>query len=389
MVYDKDGNVLSAIYGEEGGTLALAYDMNGTEIFSGDSGDYNEYSNDYQKAILDARDEWKAQYRADPTVIPLVLTTDEHGYLKPSSINAMRLTYYLGKAIKWNEVSAYVGLGDTTPGTTAELNSVLSYIPVNKRISIWGNHDLWANYTEVDGSFVIDWNTMWFDNSGYGDDSDIYDKKYNEFHVDEAHGIKYVCIAGWEIDKSVGGYSRYIIGSQSMENIIEMLEANDGYDIVILSHCSPFLNCGQTYRYSKPDSDELYDSPQEFVDSPITVGVDTRVGFDEMIEARNNKTSGTIIDTYGVEHFYDFTGCTGNVICTLMGHGHRDTFEYSLDCDILGLMFDAYGYDNHPFYLVNIDRTQGKVNGWKITEDAVYQPYEVPLSRSGLTIVQA
>lgn len=382
-VYNVEGSALPSIYGINGSALSVAYNVVGTEVFSGgDTPDYDHYDNEYQHSILQARDEWKTQYRSGHDVIPIVLHTDQHGRFLTSDTGAVGLFTYLGNAIKWNEVSAMIGLGDVDLATAnyPQMNTVLNKAcPRTKQINIWGNHDLWQNYTTVDGQFVVDFDTTYpnFSNETYGDVSYAYSHKGNEYHIDEAHNIKYVCIAGWEIDANLGGYSHYVISSQSMEDIIEMLEAEDGYDIILLTHCRPW-SVSEYYAMSASGTqgdDTLYDTPVEGGSATGNLGAN----LDSMFTARNNHTSGTVTDQYGVTHSYDFTNCTGKIICGLFGHYHQDFYGWS-SSDMLHIAYDAYAYNHRPFYLVNIDRTAQTVTQWKICNNAYWGKYTVPFS---------
>jgi hypothetical protein len=164
-----------------------------------------------------------------------------------------------------------------------------------------------------------------------------------------------------------------------MDDVIDMLEMQDGHDIVILTHCAP-LSHSSVYKYTT-----LYDEPVLVsTDGMLTDAVITNVTLDDMLSARNAKTSGTIKDSYGNTHTYDFTNCTGNIICCLFGHNHTDGFGYSVNGGILSIMYDAYAYGDNPFYMINIDRTNGAVDNWKITTDAVVQHYTIPLDENDL-----
>ena len=52
-------------------------------------------------------------------------------------------------------------------------------------------------------------------------------------------------------------------------------------------------------------------------------------------------------------------------ICISIGHGKSAKGGYdsgALGGSIPVYLFDAYAYDNHPIYLVNIDRNQRRLN---------------------------
>lgn len=388
-IYNVNGSSISSAYNLGGTVLSDAFDVNGTSVYQGGDEDYDKWTNEYEHAILQARDAWKTQYRADPTIIPLVLHTDQHNAFRLASANSVNTFTYLGKAIKWSEVSAMIGLGDVdlSQANYPQMNTILNYaVDRTKQINLWGNHDLWQWYTTVDGQYVIDFDGSYtyFGNDTYGDVSHAYNHKGIEYHIDRAHNVKYVCLAGWEIDANLGGYSHYVIGSESMEGIIDMLEMVDDYDIILLSHCCPFKNIGDRFWLGEggtSGSDVLYPNGAQQTTDAINEPVVhiAQTSLDDMILARINRTSGTIKDSYGNVHSYDFTNTRGNIICSLMGHWHRDGYGYSTSGGICCIDFDAFAYGSSPFYLVNIDRTNHMMYGWKITSNALQQSYSVPL----------
>lgn len=382
MMYSLNGDEINTVYDVDGDVLVAAYDIDGNQV----SGDYDHYDTDYQRAILDARNAWAAQYRSAHDVIPLIVHTDQHGRFVTTNPDVVALFQYLGHAVKWNEVSAMVGLGDVDlpknnyPQMTAILNGAC---PKTKRIDIWGNHDLWQNMTTVDGQYVVDFDTVYpqFNNESYGDVSHAYNHKGIEYHIDSAHGVKYCCLAGWEIDSSLGGHSHYVIGQESMAGIIDMLEANDGYDIVLLCHTNPWNTMSKCYAMSNVGtattiSDALYETPVETTNLGSVVVHAQETTLDQMLADRNEYRSGTIKDSYGNVHSYNFTNCTGKILCGFHGHVHRDMYGWS-PADVLEVVLDAYAYQTHPFYFINIDKTTEAVNIWKVTDDANVQSHSV------------
>ena len=95
---------------------------------------------------------------------------------------------------------------------------------------------------------------------------------------------------------------------------------------------------------------------------------------------RQNKISGTVRDSYGVSHSYDFTGCTSDILCSFAGHEHCDKYMWQNE-NIPVYLFDAYAYDNHPVYFVNVDRTNRRLNIWKIDDSPMVYNYQIPLDK--------
>ena len=362
--YDIDGNSCNA------------YDIDGNLM----SGDYNVATSEYEEKILLARNEWMAEAREDSSIIPMVIHADQHGRLTANN----SLFAYLKKAVPWNDVSACIGLGDTANYSVTAFQNMekcLLNIPKEKQINIWGNHDTW--YGSVNDNILQEEHltvlNTYFDNSSFNGNH-----KYNdygiEYMIDESKGVKYVVIGGWEYDHVLGGYSHYNIGSESMDSIIQMLSANDGYDIVILSHIQPFKT--QTVSaWIHPPVEE----GSQGGGGGMSVGVGVVVNayetyIDQMLIDRQNKASGTVKDSYGNSHSYDFTGCTSDILCSFSGHEHCDKYMWQNN-NIPVYLFDAYAYDNHPIYFVNIDRAKERLNIWKIDDSPTVYNFQIPMNK--------
>lgn len=371
-IYDIHGSSVSPY--DFLGETCQAYDINGNLL----TGDYNIASSDYERSILSARDAWIAEARADSSVVPLVVHADQHGRLTANN----SLFAYLSKSVPWTDASACIGLGDTENySETAFQNMVacISGIPKNKQINIWGNHDTW--YGTVNDNILTEEHltvlNTYFDNSAYPGNH-----RYNdygiEYMIDEARKIKYVVIGGWEYDQTLGGYSHYNIGQAGMDGIVQMLSAQDGYDIVILSHIQPFARQVASDWIHPP----VEDGDNQGGGGGMSVGVGTVVNvaetsLNQMLIDRKNKASGTVKDSYGNSHAYDFTNCNSDLICCFAGHEHCDKYMWQ-NYNIPVYLFDAYAYDKHPFYFVNVDRTNRRLNIWKIDDSPMVYNYQIP-----------
>lgn len=386
-IYDKSGTPLSAVYDKNGTSLQTAYDKDGVVIFTaGPEPDYDEWSTEYQHTILQARDEWKAKYRADNTVVPLLFDTDQHGYYR----YATDLFTYLGLAIKWNEVSAHVNLGDTCGGTYTtrqfnEMVSCLTPIPSTKQINVWGNHDIYLTTSEGDGSqygyHAIDNNTFtsllgtYFDNSAFGTDVK-YGNRQNEYIIDEANKIKYCVFSTWYFNEYGDVYYDPQMSSEAIESWITMLSSVDNYDIILLMHIQPYYY--NSWYYPPVDGSEgevLSVIPDQ--NNKVT----PRTQLNQMFADRKAKTSGSIVDYNGVSHSYDFSACTSDILCCFAGHRHQDLYQWDANGTVPVIVLDAMGYDNHPFYMVNVDRTGQKVDVWKVDDSPTFYKYSVPFTK--------
>lgn len=384
-IYNIDADLLQSAYSLSN-VIDSAYDINGVQIFGG-SEDYDEWNTEYQHAILQARDAWKTEYRADSSVIPVIVHTDQHQYLNSSH----KPTFdYLAQAVKWSEVSAIIGLGDVCGAaySTTNLNnmvSCLSSLPTAKRIDVYGNHDCQQGkeegssyaYAPLTDELYHTLQDNYFDNSGYGGNNSLYRYGFKgmEYVIDPLHHIKF-CVFGVWVTRGDPWY-KYYCDSDSIEAMISMLSSVDNNDIIILSHIPPYGR-STTWYYPAVDGNEASTETQAY----STHALGYSVQLDQLYADRKAKRSGTIVDCDGVLHSYDFTNCTSDLLCTLNGHLHYDAFMYSPDGTVPAVGMDAYRYDDHPIYFLNIDKTLARVNVWKVDEASHIYNYQVPFTEA-------
>lgn len=378
-VYNVSGTQLSSIYKVDSTPLTTGYDVNGNVVYtSGSSPDYDHYDTEYQHKILQARDLWKTEYRADDNVVPLVLSTDQHSYL--NTTYGKPLYDYLSLALKWTEVSASLNLGDCCAGTykTTELSNMLTAlasISATKKINMMGNHDVWAaNSTTIDDATFTTAQNTYFDNSSYNGNS-RYGNRGNEIMIDTEHKIKYICVACWYFPDDV--YYHYTYPEGAMDWLLQQLSTVDDYDIIVLSHIQP-LATSRTWYVPAVDGNPASSSFTTKNFSSVAPYGATGM-FEGLLHARKNKSSGTITDSDGVSHSYNFSSCTSDILCWLAGHEHADAYAYD-GGDVPVILFDAYRYDYHPFFLINVDRTQERLNVWKIDDSPTYYNYQIPFT---------
>lgn len=380
-IYSVSGAELSALYDVRGTSLTKAYDVSGNELISGD---YDRWDTEYQHTILQARDAWAAEYRADDTIIPVIIHTDQHRYLNA----AHKPTFdYLARAVKWDEVSAIIGLGDVCGAVynTTDLNNMLtslSSLPRAKRIDVAGNHDTQLNkaegssyaYAPLTDELFHTLQDTYFNNTLFGVKigNIRYGYKGMESVIDPIHNVKFCIFATWYTRGDP--WYRYYTGAEAMEAMISMLSAQDGLDIVVLSHVPAYsLPCNEYV----PAVDG-YEASQSYNGSTRDRELGNTTPLDRLFADRKAKRAGTIIDVDGGVHAYDFSSCTSDFLCALNGHTHSDFWRYSPDGTVPSVSFDAYRYDNCPLFFVNIDRTKQRVNVWKFDEANQIYNYQVP-----------
>lgn len=310
-------------------------------------------NSEFATVIETAKNEWMIEANGNINKIPLIIHTDQHtNYSKPlwDTISGLVDWYDVGKVINLGDtVNAYVDSDAEHPYTKcADLENYIASmesVPYSKRIEIFGNHDTWQT---VDGATVgitpHNYLNKYFRN--------IYARKadnYGNFVVyDNNYNVKYIAVSGFAYDSEKGGYSHYIIPSDSINWIISEMEKEDGYDVIILSHV-PLNKVNWT-------------------------------SLNALWTSRKLKTSGSVTDEYGVVHDFDFTSCDGELLCGLHGHNHEDGCEYINDV-LLSNWFDAYYISPRCIHFVLVDRENGQLNIWKVDDTPQYQNYQIPFNK--------
>ena len=376
-IYDAKGSAVSYCYDKAGAIVVDAYDTKGNVY-------HPQYapSTDYERTLFNAMQDW--QSKRSTSVVPLIIHADQHTYLRNNPVFSK-----LSDMGAVSGISACLNLGDVTDYNASNFQAMaqtLSYIPKELQINLWGNHETWIRqvdmtppYRTVTPEELAVINT-YYDNSNYG-----IQHTYNEYGIqyliDNTNKIKYVVLTGWEYNTQLGSYNYYVMGTQSMDNVISMLSTVDDYDIVIISHIQPFYELYSSALWTHPPVEP--DAPQGGGGSMSynVVCTATNVRLDDLINARKNKTSGTIADSYGNLHAFDFTLCTSDLLCCLAGHEHIDKYAWGNDGTIPVYIFDGYGFDDHPIYFANIDKQQQKLELWKIDETPHCYNFSIPFMK--------
>lgn len=330
--------------------------------------------------VTAAKNAWMTEYGGDYRKIPLIITTDQHGRTNPG------LFSLLGKTLSMHDVSKICNLGDTVavewqdgdpahpllscPQLENWCESVKE-IPFSKQLNVFGNHDTWYGNHADEGNPI---GTRYPASQAHLNQyfRNIYARRTNNngwFSVkDHQFNVKYVVISGFEYQ---GGSVKYRISTAQMDWLISELSENDGYDIVLVSHV-PLHFVTSQMRY--PNGDEPSGSEDYRVSDADT---------DELFAARKDRGSGTVTDSEGVDHDFDFSKCTGRLLCALHGHTHYDAYNYVGSAGVLSMAFDWF--DDNTLHFVLIDRSANKLNVWKVEGDALNTTnYQVPMDGTAI-----
>lgn len=332
---------------------------------------------DFGTVIEQVKTEWMKEYRGNVNKIPIVVHTDQHGRLSGQST----LFEYLNNTLNWYELSKIMNLGDTVSTSWYDVDTsepllkdsalesaieAMKKIPFSKRLDVFGNHDTWYGNYEDEGNTI---GTRYPSSQAFLEPyfKNIYARRTNNNGwltvKDDYFNVKYLVISGFEYKD---GSSEFRIGTKQMDFIIKEISENDGYDIVIVSHVP------------------LKSDPNEFVyptgDTSTIMYKISNIDTDQFFADAKMHRSGTIVDSDGVEHNYDFTN--GNrVLCSLHGHTHYDAYLY-LNNELLVNAFDWFA--EQTFFFVLIDRENNQLNIWKVenpSTGATYQNYQIPFDK--------
>lgn len=356
----------------------------GEEIAENTSSAYG-INTEFATVIDEVRTAWMTEYGGDYRKIPLIIHTDQHGRLNASAKGIFNM---LGSVLSWHDVSKICNLGDTisvewydadteyplrTNATLDTAMDTMEAIPFSKRLDVYGNHDTWYGNYEDEGNAIgtrypatQEFLNQYFRN--------IYARRTNNngwFVVkDDVWNVKYVAVSGFEYQNSV----EFRIGTNQMDFVIAELSKDDGYDVVIMSHV-PIYYAVDTTVYPTNMTDANAEGYMTRV-----ANIDT----DALFNARKNKTSGTVTDSDGVEHTFDFSDCTTDILCNFSGHMHIDGYNYVANADdgLLSVTLDKFVDGCIHFILV--DRESRLVNIWKVNnpdDTPQYVNYQIPFDK--------
>ena len=308
---------------------------------------YSGLSADYVSMVQSNYDAMMAECLGDYNKIPIIVHTDQHGRIGASN-QVMKL---IGDMVNWYEVSKCMNLGDTVPDrfdmTTLDnyLSATKDSIPLSKRLDVYGNHDVWDS--DESQKYTVNQKRLspYFKN--------IYARRHgnNGYFtvVDDYYNVKYLVISDLEYPDT--NYSTRRITTAQAKFIVSELSEDDGRDIVLVSHV-PL------------DSDEVTsrDSTYQAYSEKFLSDTTAHNSFMTMIAARKNKTNGTFTDSEGVEHAYDFSNVSSDLLMSLHGHAHAEAYR-TFENSITEFMFDWF--DGNTFYFAYIDRKEKKFKAWK------------------------
>ena len=312
-VYNINGTSITEVYDATPSLLAHAYDIMGNDLLNGEEPWVKttlEYDTNWfitsawlENATIQ-RDAIKTLYQQSSDAIPFFLQTDGHGRYNEGNKGCHNLAeetmQYIAN-MQLGDYGSYYSDGENAAKHVQSSNGIKHYLPAI------GNHELLSNNSGATmiadlptliGSFTPPGATLGSQTYGY------YKVLDNKYHVKYLVGQPHIPV-DWSIDSS-GFIDKFT--SDQWQWFIDEMEANDGYDIIVLNH-EPFAG---TYTRKSDGTTHTY-SGGNFNLTPIMV-------------ARKSKSNGTFTDPDGVTHTYDFSNCQSDLLCAFHGHIHHEDY---------------------------------------------------------------
>lgn len=358
-LYDANGNTIETggsvtsaeikaafIAAVASGEVVVSSGVGGTLAYTSPGTDWETYAAAAYSLLLEA-------YKQVPNAgIPFFISTDRHG--RGLEVNRW-LNNYDNDANGMDVLN--INLGDTvidTFGIAAMENILARSRQIKRFVSVVGNHEM-KEGTETPNSYDI--------NRTYITTMDKV-KAVSPLNcysiVDGSHNYKIMVV-----DTNIIGAGQGLT-TAAAEWVIKELESSDGKDILWLNHWPLFDSCQQ-----RGDETETTDGI-----NTITGGNAVQFAIWQMLVDRKNKASGTYTDHDGVDHAYDFTNCTSDLLCCLHGHNHAEWFTTAKG--LTAYTADMCG-DTGCCTFGLIDRTSGKVTFWKFDSAGVSDPLELAI----------
>ena len=292
----------------------------------------------YEAAVVEMR---KSGYAA----IPVFIQSDLHG----RSNEPQRWMHNTDKRVK------NLCLGDIV---TDEFNmaQLTAYYNSAKGIAnlatVYGNHDAFTGSPSNEIANEYDLNEC------YVSTNRRLPGKWGYYSaVDDAFNVKYLAIVPYYMNAD-GTRDAVEVRTKQMEWLLRELSADDGYDIVVLMHQ---LFTDTTHNRAGVT--------QTWADAPVILE-----NLWTVMKDRRNNRNGTITDSSGVTHNYDFTNCKNRLLCSFHGHSHE---ELMLTEDNMTAYVANWCGDSGACALCLIDRESNKLKVWQIKTTGVDEMLEL------------
>lgn len=334
--------------------MTILYDGKGNKIAVGEGTSSNS-----TLSIIGLSDTWIANanivYNAMQEIIktlsydgiPFFIQTDLHGRNNAPA----RWLHNKDKNIK------NINLGDIVTDYYNERENLAyreSALPVCNLVTVFGNHEAYKKGTDIPTSYGL--NYYYTDTSK---DQRMYDEYGFFTHIDNTYNVKYVVISPYYMGAD-GNRTVAEVKADQMKWLLNELSKDDGYDIIVLMH--------QLFTDTHHHRDNTV---QTWQDAPVVLKDLWKV-----MKDRRNKRKGTITDSEGVAHTYDFTNTKSRYLCSLHGHAHEELMLS--EENTTAYVSNWYGDDNACVFGL-IDRKNNKLKIWEFKTTGVSDLLELDI----------
>lgn len=304
-VYDYEGNEISSTAELTDAQIQLAFSKALTDgtikvlTHIGDTLGIDPLANYNQEYMNTAYASLLAAYQAHPNSVPFFIQSDEHG-------RGMEIQRYANNLDVDGLEYANINGGDTvvdTYGTQALTDAYERIKYVKNYLGVAGNHD-YKSSSETLSPFVIR-NIFGTTNLERRMITTCDLSCYVAYHP--KHTVKFICLDLYDSRGIMSGMAHPYVNTEVADWLIDELNRNDGYDIVVIMHEPEFI----TYKHRDDAEYTAFDRHALF----------------DLLLARKNKTSGTYTDAESETHSFDFTSTKDNVLCMLSGHWHDEVYS--------------------------------------------------------------
>jgi predicted phosphodiesterase len=337
--------------------MAILYDGKGKQIVIQEGGNSGNTELDYNGVSANWTANAETSYNAMMSEIkklsysgvPFFIQTDLHG----RSNAPARWLHNKNKLVK------NINLGDIVTdyyndGENERYRN--SALPVDNLITVFGNHEACMKGSAIPTSHGLNYHYT---------DTTKGKRIVNQYgfftHYDDDYNVKYLIVSPYYMNED-GTRDGVEIRTDQMEWLLSELAADDGYDVVLLMHqlwTDTYISRNGTL--------------QSWADAPVVLE-----NMWSVLKDRKNNRSGTITDSSGVEHSYNFSNCKTELLVSLHGHSHEEL--YLQEENMLSYSADWYGNGNAnrcTFGL--IDRMNSKVIFWVFDNTGCWEPLELAI----------
>lgn len=228
-------------------------------------------------------------------------------------------------------------------------------LPIQNLITVYGNHE--AHTVDAENATEYGLNYYYTDTTTAGRRQPC--RRGYFISYDNTYNVKYIVVCPYYMENDGTRDGAKVLEDQ-MTWLLHELSVDDGYDIVLLMHQL------WTDTYYHRDG-----TLQDWADAPTVLE-----NLWAVLKDRRNKRSGTIADSSGVEHSYDFSETKSRILCSLHGHAHEELMltEESMTAYVA----DWYGDDDCCVFGI-IDRVNSKLKIWEVKTAGVQDALELDI----------